>query len=133
MWAQQWTNILDIVVPFPSVDTYDVTDTMVAQGFTPTRMFRLAEEFFKSIGLEPMTDKFWEYSMIVRPDDRPVQCHASAEDFLSDDDFRSVQRNVSYVWWKFCLQNECDIKNSGIWMLELKIMKIGIYDSPIHP
>jgi peptidyl-dipeptidase A len=87
MWGQEWQN-LDIVVPFPDVDTYDVTDTMVAKGYTPLSMFQLAEEFFVSIGLEPMTDLFWNKSMIVRPDNRPVQCHASAEDFLNDNDFR---------------------------------------------
>ena len=88
MWAQQWNDIADIVVPFPEVSTDNVTSAMVEQGYTPLHMFQLAETFFTSLGLEPMTAKFWNLSMMVRPDDRPVVCHASAEDFMVDDDFR---------------------------------------------
>ena len=51
-------------------------------------MFEKAEDFFTSLGLEPMTDTFWSKSLIERPDDREVVCHASAEDFYQKDDFR---------------------------------------------
>lgn len=88
MWAQEWMDISDIVVPFPEVDSDDVTSAMIEQGYTPLRMFQLAEKFFTSLGLEPMTAKFWNLSMIVRPDDRSVVCHGSAEDFMTEDDFR---------------------------------------------
>ena len=53
-------------------------------------MFEKAEDFFTSLGLEPMTDTFWSKSLIERPDDREVVCHASAEDFYRTDDFRLV-------------------------------------------
>ena len=36
----------------------DVTDEMVAQGYTPQKMFDLAEQFFIQIGARPMTDIF---------------------------------------------------------------------------
>jgi len=88
MWAQEWMNIDDVLTPFPEVTSDDVTSAMVAQNYTPLRMFRLAEEFFTSIGLEPMTEKFWNLSMIVRPKDRPVECHGAAEDLMTKDDFR---------------------------------------------
>lgn len=51
-------------------------------------MFRTAEEFFIDIGFESMTDTFWEKSMIEKPEDREVVCHASAEDFYKPEDFR---------------------------------------------
>ena len=51
-------------------------------------MFELSEEFFVSLGLIPMPELFWEDSMIVRPVDRDVVCHASAWDFLNQVDFR---------------------------------------------
>ncbi len=60
-------------MPYPEFPSYDVTDAMVARGFTPLHMFEMAEEFFVSIGLEPMTEKFWENSMMEKPEDRPVQ------------------------------------------------------------
>ncbi len=49
---------------------------------------RTAESFFASIGLENMTSTFWEKSMKTRPEGREVVCHASAEDFSTQDDFR---------------------------------------------
>jgi len=51
-------------------------------------MFRLSEAFFVSLGFEPMTDTFWEKSMIEKPADREVVCHASAEEFYRQEDFR---------------------------------------------
>ena len=51
-------------------------------------MFHLAEEFFISLGFEPMTEKFWENSMLTKPNGKEVVCHGSAEDFYKIDDFR---------------------------------------------
>ena len=90
MWAQEWNNIYDLLVPFPEVTLIDVTATMRAQNYTPHRMFRTAESFYTSIGLDPMTQTFWEKSMFTRPSDREVVCHASAEDFSLGDDYRLV-------------------------------------------
>lgn len=45
-------------------------------------MFETAEDFFNSIGLFPMTDEFWEYSVINQTEwGKDIVCHASAEDF----------------------------------------------------
>jgi len=52
-------------------------------------MFRLADAFFTSIGLDPVPPLFWKKSLIVKPDDgREVICHASAWDFMNGKDFR---------------------------------------------
>ena len=51
-------------------------------------MFDLAEAFFVELGFEPMTEAFWANSMIEKPSDREVVCHASAEEFYQLDDFR---------------------------------------------
>ena len=54
-------------------------------------MFRTAEEFFVSLGLRPMSEEFWNYSMIERPSDgREVVCHASAWDFKHGNDTRYI-------------------------------------------
>ena len=90
MWAQQWLAILDLVLPYPESASFDVTGSMVGQGYTPRHMFELSEAFFYSLGLDNMTQTFWDKTMMVRPPDVPVQCHASAEEFSSKDctDFR---------------------------------------------
>ena len=53
-------------------------------------MFELSDEFFKSLGLIAMPQSFWDKSMITKPPDRDVVCHASAWDFYNRVDFRSV-------------------------------------------
>lgn len=51
-------------------------------------MFKLAEEFFTSLNLSAMTEKFWENSITEKPTDRDIVCHASAWDFYDGEDFR---------------------------------------------
>ncbi|XP_064127021.1 angiotensin-converting enzyme isoform X1 [Loxodonta africana] len=92
MWAQSWENIYDMVVPFPDKPNLDVTSTMVQKGWNTTHMFRVAEEFFTSLGLLPMPPEFWAHSMLEKPSDgREVVCHASAWDFYNRKDFRIKQ------------------------------------------
>jgi hypothetical protein len=51
-------------------------------------MFRLAEEFFTSLNLSAMPSSFWERSILQKPQDREIICHASAWDFYNGEDFR---------------------------------------------
>ncbi|MBK8199619.1 MAG: M2 family metallopeptidase [Acidobacteria bacterium] len=89
MWAQQWSSIYDIVKPEGTVPIqYDLTERLVQQGYTPIKMVETGEAFFVSLGLDPLPKTFWERSMIVRPEGREVQCHASAWDLDDADDVR---------------------------------------------
>ncbi|XP_069883830.1 angiotensin-converting enzyme isoform X2 [Dipodomys merriami] len=92
MWSQTWSNIYDLVVPFPSAPKIDATEAMVKQGWTPRRMFKEADNFFTSLGLLPVPPEFWNKSMLEKPTDgREVVCHASAWDFYNGKDFRIKQ------------------------------------------
>ena len=89
MWAQKWHNVItDVMLPFPNKPSIDVTKQMKEQGYTPLKMFQKSEEFFTSLGLERMTDEFWEKSVIEKPEGREMVCHASAWDFCNGRDFR---------------------------------------------
>ncbi|XP_070546859.1 angiotensin-converting enzyme-like isoform X2 [Ptychodera flava] len=88
MWAQQWTNIYDIVAPYPDKPSVDVTSQMISKGYTAMRMFEMADEFFQSLGFQPMPKSFWNKSVFVKPTDRDIVCHPSAEDFFTDKDVR---------------------------------------------
>jgi len=74
--------VYDLCEPYPGETSVDVTDSMQEQGYDAMRMFKTSEEFFTSLGLYNMTEKFWNNSMIVKPEDREVVCHASAWDFM---------------------------------------------------
>jgi len=92
MWAQSWSNIADILKPYPSKPSINVTGEMIRQGWTPTKMFQKADDFFQSMGLDKMPDKFWSGSILEKPKDgRELTCHASAWDFYNGEDFRIKQ------------------------------------------
>jgi peptidyl-dipeptidase A len=54
MWAQSWDHLSDILRPYPAKPDVDVTEEMVKQGWTAKKMFEKADEFFQSMGLDPM-------------------------------------------------------------------------------
>jgi peptidyl-dipeptidase A len=89
MWAQEWGNIYDEVAPAggPGLG-YDLTKQLETKGYDPVKMVKTAENFYVSLGFDPWPKTFWERSMIVRPRDREVQCHASAWDVDNKDDLR---------------------------------------------
>uniref|UniRef100_T1PCB8 Angiotensin-converting enzyme n=1 Tax=Musca domestica TaxID=7370 RepID=T1PCB8_MUSDO len=92
MWAQQWSSIADIVSPFPNKPLVDVSDEMVAQGYTPLKMFEMGDGFFQSMGLKKLPQDFWDKSILEKPSDgRDLVCHASAWDFYLVDDVRIKQ------------------------------------------
>lgn len=88
MWAQEWGNIYPLVAPQNVSLGYDLTQALTSHGYDTTRMFRTAETFYQSIGLPPEPETFWTRSMLVKPRDREVVCHASAWDIDGKDDLR---------------------------------------------
>ncbi|XP_063823933.1 angiotensin-converting enzyme-like isoform X1 [Ostrinia nubilalis] len=95
IWAQTWNNIEKYSRPYPEKPDVDVTAALIAQNYTPLKMFQTAEEFFKSLNLSGMPDLFWDKSIIEKPNDgRDLVCHASAWDFFDGEDFRIKQCTV---------------------------------------
>jgi peptidyl-dipeptidase A len=88
MWSQQWGNIADIVAPKGLPAGVDLTKALVAKRYDPVRMVKTGEGFYTSMALAPLPQTFWERSMIVRPQDREVVCHASAWNIDAKDDLR---------------------------------------------
>ncbi|XP_030381760.1 angiotensin-converting enzyme-related protein-like [Scaptodrosophila lebanonensis] len=88
MWAQTWTNVIELITPYPEQKFVDLTEEMKRQGYSVHKMFELADEFFKSLGMRALPPSFWNLSMKTRPKDREVVCHASAWDFYQDNDVR---------------------------------------------
>ncbi|KAL8582095.1 hypothetical protein ACOMHN_004015 [Nucella lapillus] len=92
MWGQQWNSVQYLLMPYPDKAILDVTPQMVQQGYTARKIFETADDFFTSLGLEPMPQPFWDKSMLEKPQDgREVVCHASAWDFRNGIDFRVKQ------------------------------------------
>lgn len=91
MWAQNWQPIKSLVHREP-IQTPDVSANMIRQNYTPQKIFQVAEEFFTSMGLPPMSPEFWRNSLLQKPHDSSVHyCTASAWDFCNGVDFRIKQ------------------------------------------
>jgi len=88
MWAQAWGNLYADLEPFPGVGSVDLDAALVRQEYDPVKMTKVAEGFFSSLGLDPLPATFWERSMLVKPRDREVVCHASAWDVTASNDLR---------------------------------------------
>ena len=88
-WAQEWGNIYPLVSPKTGAGQgYDLTELLKQKNVDELGMVRYGENFFKSLGFEPLPQTFWERSMFIKPRDRDVVCHASAWDIDNQDDLR---------------------------------------------
>jgi len=89
IWAQEWGNVYDLVAP-PSLDRgYDLTQILEARKeLDAVGMVKIGERFFTSLGFAPLPNTFWERSLITKPRDRDVVCHASAWDIDDKEDLR---------------------------------------------
>jgi len=92
LWAQQWNKIYDDVLkPYPAVAAPSVDSALKSQRYDALRMARSAESFYTSMGFRQLPASFWERSMLTRPRDREVVCHASAWQMDRNEDVRIKQ------------------------------------------
>ena len=88
MWAQEWGNIYDIVAPPAAPPAYDIGRILQQNKTTPKQVVQYGEDFFHSLGLQSLPGTFWQRSLLARPADRDVVCHASSWDVDNDLDVR---------------------------------------------
>jgi peptidyl-dipeptidase A len=92
LWAQQWNNIYeDILKPYPAVQRPTLDSELVRQKYDAKRITQQAESFYTSLGMPHLPSTFWERSMLTRPRDREVVCHASPWNMNGKDDVRIKQ------------------------------------------
>ena len=88
IWAQDWTNVYDLVAPKTADAGFSLTKILQAKKFDPVQMVKTGERFYTSVGFAPMPATFWERSLFAKPRDRDVVCHASAWDVDLAEDLR---------------------------------------------
>ena len=114
MWAQSWANIYDIVYKEESVGKpIDITKVINDKGLTEIDMVNISENFFLSLGFDPLPETFYERSLFVKPVDRAVVCHASAWDIDSknqdlrikmcieknEEDFSTIHHELGHIFY----------------------------------
>lgn len=88
MWAQSWDNLYPLLQPPNSDPGYDLTKILQARKASAVDMTKMAESMYVSLGFAPLPQTFWERSLLTKPKDRDVVCHASAWDVDNVDDLR---------------------------------------------
>ncbi len=89
MWGQQWNKIYDdLLQPYPAVKVESADRALKEQKWDAIRMTKSAESFYTSLGFPELPPTFWERSMLTRPRDREVVCHASAWTIDTKEDVR---------------------------------------------
>lgn len=88
MWAQQWGNLYSRMTPYPGASDFDVSAALEKQGYDAERMVRQAEKFYTDMGFPALPESFYRKSMLTKPRDREVVCHASAWDIDFEGDVR---------------------------------------------
>jgi len=88
IWAQDWSNIEPLVSPANADPGYSLTEILKRRNVSPVDMVKIGERFYTSVGFTVLPETFWQRSMLVKPQDREVVCHASAWDIDQVDDLR---------------------------------------------
>jgi peptidyl-dipeptidase A len=113
MWSQEWTPVYDLLEPFPGAGNLDVTAALEEQDYDARRVAEAGERFFVSMGMPELPETFWERSMLQRPRDRDVVCHASAWNMdpanndvrikqcivPTEDEFTTVHHELGHVYY----------------------------------
>ena len=118
MWQQDWSNLWDILQPYPGAGDLDITGALQAQyrkdydallakasgeqGADATvereraaqlqvakEMTERAQDFYVSLGMPKLPESYWEKTQFLKPRDRDVVCHASAWDMNMAGDVRT--------------------------------------------
>lgn len=77
MWAQTWANLYERIKPYNASDL-DITAALIRNNYTALNIFEESDRFFQSMGLESNKMSYTGKSIITKPTDRLIVCHASA-------------------------------------------------------
>jgi len=69
-----WENSADIFLPKTEGGDFDLTKLLLQKSYDPIKLVKTADNFFASLGFDPMPQTFWQRSMFTRPKDRDVGC-----------------------------------------------------------
>lgn len=103
-----------------------MTELLRARKVDPAGMVKYGENFYKSLGFEPLPKTFWERSLFVKPADREVVCHASAWNIdnqddvrikmciqIRDEDFVTIHHELGHNFYQLAYKNQPFLFKNG--------------------
>ena len=126
MWQQDWSQIYPLVEPYPGVARLDVTGGLKKAKYDAVKLTRQAEGFYKSLGMPALPESFWQRSMLTKPGDREVQCHASAWDIdmkgdvrikmcieADEENLRTIYHELGHVYYYLAYHGQSPLFQTG--------------------
>lgn len=126
MWSQSWENLYPLVKPQGQAASLDVGAVLKQKKIDAKAMTQLGEGFYTSLGMEKLPETFWVKSMLTKPRDREVVCHASAWDLdnLTDvrikmcinpttEDFLTIHHELGHIYYDLAYRNQPFLFKNG--------------------
>lgn len=126
MWAQSWDNLYPLLKPAGDAKGEDLTALLEERKTTAVEMTRYAEGFYTSLGMRKLPETFWERSLLTKPRDRDVVCHASAWDLDGKDDvrvkmcitptaedFRTIHHELGHLYYDLAYSTQPPLFKNG--------------------
>lgn len=88
LWAQSWRNLFNDIKPFKTPTLLDVTNKLQELNLSPKRLFDEGDSFFTNMDLPTNIVSYTGEAVIVKPNNRIVQCHPNSWDFCNKRDYR---------------------------------------------
>ncbi|WAC74476.1 M2 family metallopeptidase [Roseateles sp. SL47] len=126
MWSQSWENIYPLVKPAARPGDYDLSQVLAQRGTSAKEMVKYAEGFYTSLGMEALPETFWERSLLTKPQDREVVCHASAWDIdqqqdvrvkmcirPTEEDFITIHHELGHIYYDLAYRRQPTLFRNG--------------------
>lgn len=84
MWSQNWQLYRNLILPF---NDFHLDETIKMLNWTSIDMVEKADDFYRSLNLPPMTQKFWKNS-IFEKNTNFRNCHGTAANMFEPNDYR---------------------------------------------
>jgi len=126
MWSQTWDNLYPLLKPATVNDNYDLSKVLEERKTSAADMAHYAEGFYTSLGMPQLPATFWERSLLTKPQDREVVCHASAWDIDTQtdvrikmcirptaEDFTTIHHELGHVYYYLSYRDKSPLFKDG--------------------
>jgi peptidyl-dipeptidase A len=126
MWGQSWANLYPLLKPAAVTAGDGLTALLAERKTNAAEMTRYAEGFYTSLGMQPLPATFWERSLLTKPKDRDVVCHASAWDLDTQldvrvkmcitptaEDFRVIHHELGHLYYNLAYRTQPALFKDG--------------------
>lgn len=86
LWSQNWQTYQNLILPF---NEFHLDQSIKSLNWSVIDMVKRADDFYRSLSLPAMPEKFWQKS-IFEKSDQFRNCHGTAANMFDSNDFRLI-------------------------------------------